>query len=177
MGEEQCIYQLGEKTPISRFDNYKWRGPYLDHLSFFEYCMLVQIKRLQDAITMDIDFDCEHPKHGIYVQRLACRESQLATVTFSGQLSEFQAEEERVQSGHPKTIAIENDLAEILLGLFIPWNQLPPLFQRHAAEYETKRDACTHIWKIVEPTLSTHNYTFAFVVALAVCCKSSLIRT
>ena len=82
-------------------------------------------------------------------------------VTFSGQLSEFQAEEDKIQSGHPKTIAIENDLSEVLLGLFIPWNQLLPLFQQYAAEYETKQDACTHIWKIVEPRLTPHNSNFA----------------
>jgi hypothetical protein len=27
MGEEQCTYQPGDEAPVSRFDNYKWRGP------------------------------------------------------------------------------------------------------------------------------------------------------
>jgi hypothetical protein len=83
------------------------------------------------------------------------------TVTFNGQLSEFQAEEESVQGGHPSTTAIENDLAEVLLGLFVPWNQLSPLFQRHAPDYRVKRDGCANIWSIVEPTLSLHNRNFA----------------
>ena len=54
-----------------------------------------------------------------------------------------------------------NDLAEILLGLFVPWNRLPLLFQQHAAEYETKQDASAKVWNIVEPTLSSHNRNFA----------------
>ena len=161
MGEERCIYQTGDKIPVSRFDNYKWRSLPLACLSFFEYCMLVQTKYLQAATTTDIEFDSKHPKHSILVQRLAYKKSQVATITFNGQLSEFQAEEESIQGGHPKTAAIENDLAEILLGLFIPWNQLLPLFQNYAADYKTKRDACVQIWKIVEPTLSAHNRNFA----------------
>src|SRR6266516_5669207 len=38
ISEEQCVYQPGNKAPVSRFDNYKWRGPHLAHLPFFEYC-------------------------------------------------------------------------------------------------------------------------------------------
>jgi hypothetical protein len=35
------------------------------------------------------------------------------------------------------------------------------LFQRHASEFNSKRDACSKIWNIVEPTLSAHNRNFA----------------
>jgi hypothetical protein len=95
------------------------------------------------------------------VQRLAHKKSLVMIVTFAGQLSEYQTEEESLRRGHPKTTAIVNDLAEILLGLFVPWNQLPPLFQQYAAEYEMKRDASAKVWNIVEPTLSPHNRNFA----------------
>jgi hypothetical protein len=161
MGEEQCTYQAGDRAPVSRFDNYKWRGPQLAHLSLFEYCMLVQTKNLRDAIIADVEYDPKHPKHGLCVQRLAHKKSLVMIVTFAGQLSEYQTEEESLRRGHPKTTAIVNDLAEILLGLFVPWNQLPPLFQQYAAEYEMKRDASAKVWNIVEPTLSPHNRNFA----------------
>ena len=141
MGDEQCAYQPGDKAPVSRFDNYKWRGPYLAHLPFFEYCMLVQTKSVRDAITADLEFDPKHPKHGIQVQHLVRKKSEVATVTFSGQLSQFQAEEEGVPGGHPVTTAIQNDLAEVLLGLFVPWNQLPALSRKHVSDYGTTRDA------------------------------------
>jgi hypothetical protein len=150
MGEEQCTYEVGNKAPVSRFGNYKWRGPHLAHLSFFEYCMLVQTRSVRDGIAADVEFDLQHPKHSLYVQRLARKKAQVVTVTFNGQLSQFQAEEESVRGCHPRTIAIDIDLAEVLLGLFIPWKQLLPLFQQHAAELETKRDACARIWKVVE---------------------------
>ncbi|KAH8587242.1 hypothetical protein B0O99DRAFT_36517 [Bisporella sp. PMI_857] len=117
MGEEQSTYQAGDTAPVSRFDNYKWRGPQLPHFSLFEYCMLVQIRNLRDAVIANVEYDAEHHKHGLCMQRLAHKKSQVTTVTFTGQFSEFQAEEEAVQGGHPRTTAIENDLGEVLLGL------------------------------------------------------------
>ena len=38
MGDRQYAYQSGNKDPLSRFDNYKWHGPHLAHLPYFEYC-------------------------------------------------------------------------------------------------------------------------------------------
>ena len=54
------------------------------------------------------------------------------TVTFNGQLTEYQTEEDSVAGGHPMTDAVMNDIAEILLGLFVPWDKLPLLFLQHA---------------------------------------------
>jgi helitron helicase-like protein/PIF1-like helicase len=161
LGDEQCIYQPGDKVPSSRMDNYRYRGPLLSDLSFFEYHMLVQSKRKQNSIQSDIDFDPAHPRSDRYIQHLATKKSQVLTVTFNGQLSLFQAEEDTVRGGHAETEAIRNDIAEVLLGLFVPWDRLPLLFQQHAATYEVKRDACARIWSIVEPTLSPHNRDFA----------------
>ena len=78
--------------------------------------MLVQTKNVRDMIAADLDFDLEHPKHGIQVQRLARKKSQVVTVTFSGQLSQFQIEEEAIPGGHPVTTAMQNDLAEVRRG-------------------------------------------------------------
>lgn len=166
MDEEKCAYRPGDKVHVSRFDNYKWRGLHLAHLPFFEYCMLVQTKNARDAIAADLEFDPEHPKHDILVQRLARKKSQVVTVTFSGHLSQFQVEEEGIPGGHPVTTAMQNDLAEVLLGLFVPWNQLPVLSRLHANGCGTTQDAYTKIWKIVEPTLSPHNRNFVSNIEL-----------
>jgi hypothetical protein len=100
------------------------------------------------------------------VQHLACKKSQVVIVTFNSQLSLFQGEEEGVPGGHPVTTTIQNDLAEVLLGLFVPWNRLPALFQQHAADDVVERDAYAKIWKIVEPTLSLENRNFASNIKL-----------
>jgi hypothetical protein len=161
IGDEHCTYQTEDEVPTSRFDNYKYRGPHLASLSLFEYLMLVQTRKVCDSIQADIDFDHMHAKSGVYVQRLATRESQLLTVTYNGQLSLFQKEEDSIRGGHAETVAIRNDVSEVLLGLFIPWKQLPLLFQQHATAYNIKRDACAHVWSFVEPTLSPHIRDFA----------------
>ena len=80
----------------------------------------------------------------------------MITVSFNGQISQVQAEE-NVQGSHIVTAAMENVLTEVLLGLFVLWDQLPAPFQQHAANYKAKRDACVKVWNIVEPTLSLHN--------------------
>jgi hypothetical protein len=54
-----------------------------------------------------------------------------------------------------------NDLAEVLLGLYVPWNQLPALSRLHAAGCGTARDAYAKIWSIVEPAFCPHNRNFA----------------
>jgi hypothetical protein len=130
-----------------RFDNYKCRGPLLASLSLYEYCMLVQTRNQWNSNIDDIAFDPSHPRHETLIQHLAHRHKDLATVTFIGQLTEFQAEEDSIQGGHPKTDDIVNDIAEILLGLFVPWQDLPPLFIRHA----TSLNPYTRVWSAVEP--------------------------
>lgn len=157
MAEEPCTYETGDTAPVSIFDNYKWRGPHLAPLALFEYSMLVKTRQARDAVADDKGFDPNHPRYATHVQRLARTASQVATVTFNGQLTEFQVAEDAVPGGHPRTTAIMNDVAEILLGLFVPWDQLSNLFRRYA----TQRDACVQVWAAVEPTLACHNRGFA----------------
>lgn len=161
IAEEPCTYGAGTTAPVSIFDNYRWRGQQLACLTLFEYCMLVRTTNIRDAIADDVNFDPSHPQSNTHVQRLARTSSQIATVTFNGQITELQASEDAVPGGHRKTAANMNDLAEILLGLFVPWDQLPALFQENANAVPTKRDACSRIWKVVEPTLVSYLRTFA----------------
>lgn len=67
MAEEPCTYETGDTSPVSVFDNYKWRGPHSAPLSLFEYCMLVKTKGIRDYATNDMDFDPNHPRYAIHV--------------------------------------------------------------------------------------------------------------
>jgi hypothetical protein len=161
VAEEPCSYDYSASAPASMFDNYKWRGAILTSLSIFEYCMLVRTKRLQDATTDDIPFAENHPRHSTHLQRLAHSPHQTATVTLQGQLSEFQSSEDSVLGGHPTTTAIQNDLAEILLGLFIPWERLPALVRQSPSRADNVHNILHLIWTTVEPTLPLSIRTFA----------------
>ena len=90
IGEEFCAFQPKDKAPASRFDNYRWRGRHLTHLTFFEYCMLVQTRKKDHATEFDLEFEADHPKCGILIQRLASNTSEVLTVHFNGQLSQFE---------------------------------------------------------------------------------------
>jgi hypothetical protein len=161
IAEEACTYEINAKAPVSIFDNYKFRGPYLASLSLFEYGMLVRTKSQQDAVADDVDFDPGHSRHGTHMQRIAHTQSQIATVTFTGQLTEFQTAEDCIQGGHPATAAIQNNIAEILMSLFVPWAILLPLFQQHATAFIAKCDVCALVWDTVQPTLALHLQNFA----------------
>ncbi|KAJ5556021.1 hypothetical protein N7513_003663 [Penicillium frequentans] len=128
--------------------------------------MLVRTKTLQDATTEDIPFHETHPRYRTHVQRLARSVSQTATVTLQGELTEFQSAEDSMPGGHPTTTAIQNDLAEILLGMFIPWQNLRSLFHQTPVDSRATHDMLHHIWMSVEPTLPAHIRTFAANIEL-----------
>jgi hypothetical protein len=107
------------KTPLNRFDNYRWRGTSLEDYCFWEYVMLVDHCPRKDATTVDCLYDPAHPKYEKEAQRLAKTPGQVRTVAFHGFLSECQTEEESVRRGHPSTTAIRNDLAEVLLATYL----------------------------------------------------------
>jgi hypothetical protein len=119
--------------------------------------MIAQTKNNRNARSDDIDFHPSHPRCDTFIQHLARNPSDVATVDFNGQLTEYQKEEDSVAGGHPKTDAVMNDLAEILLGLFVPWEKLPPPFLQHA----TQLNPYTQLWTAIEPTLAPHIRDFA----------------
>jgi hypothetical protein len=160
--DEPCTFQAGDTAPVSLFDNYKWRGVDLATFSFFEYCMLVQTGRKRRNHHDHFDFDPRHPKCGACVQHVARSPSQVATVAFSGQLTQYQMAEDSICGGHPMTDAIANDLGEILLGLFVPWNKLRERLLCGPPE----SNIMSHIWSSVKPTMVPYIQEFATNIEL-----------
>jgi hypothetical protein len=66
-----------------------------------------------------------------------------------------------VLGGYPLTAAIQNDLAEILLGLFIPWQNLHSLFHEAPTATSSTTGDLHYTWISVEPTLPSYIRTFA----------------
>ena len=162
VADEPCTFQTGNAVPVSLFDNYKWRGDFLTPFSFFEYCMLVQTRSKQRNLSNHFEFDTSHPKSDTCVQRVARSKSQIATVIFNGQLTQYQTAEDSVPGGHPITDAIMNDLAEIFLGLFVPWEKLRHIFGQHGDE----ANIYSRIWSLLQPELAPHIHEFAANIEL-----------
>jgi len=167
---EQVTVRLTEKRPVTCFEDYRWRGPDLKTLSLYEYLRLVRKRPARNRVSSDIDFAMDHPEHGENTQIICDPSSIPRAVALVGPLSKYQHIEDRVKGGQPNTRAIQNDVAAILLALFIPWEELPILFadapDMCGNECESICDQCASIWAQVEPTLPMHIRDFARNVQL-----------
>ena len=126
--EEHVAIRPNLKFPASLFDDYRWRGSALKDLCLYEYVKLIRKRSPKNRTGADLDFDEHHPDHGKMTQVICDLESTPRTVAFVGPISQYQYLEDHIKGGHPKTLAMENDLAGILLALFVPWETLPLLF-------------------------------------------------
>ncbi len=81
--------------------------------------MLVQVKKNNNDIISDIEFDFKYFKNHIHIQCLTHFKSQIRTVNFNNQLFLYQIEKKSIQENHLITNIIKNNLAEILLKFFI----------------------------------------------------------
>ena len=81
--------------------------------------MLVQVKRSDDNIIFNIEFDFKYSKSHTHIQYLTCFESQIRTVSFNDQLSLYQTEKKSIQEDYLMINIIKNDLAEMLLRFFV----------------------------------------------------------
>ena len=171
--EEQVAINLGRNFHVSIFDDYRWRGPDLKELCLYEYVKIIRKRTSKHRTGSDIDFDVNHPEHGGKTQVICGPGSVPRTVTLVGPLSKYQYDEDRIRGGHPETLAMQNDLAGNLLGLFVPWETLPSLFRDVMGicgdecdsncdrSSHTGLQVCSIVWTQIKDTLPKHVQEFA----------------
>jgi Helitron helicase-like domain at N-terminus/PIF1-like helicase len=176
--DEQVAIQLGRNSHASSFDDYKWRGPRLKSLCLYEYAKVIGKRPAKHKSETDLDFDSNHPEYGGMTQFVRTSHSIPRTVALVGQLSEYQENEDRIRGGHPQTNAMQNDLAAVLLALFVPWDTLPPLFDdiinlcgddcnaNCDQSSHTGLQVCSIAWVKVRDALPEHIQDFARNVQL-----------
>ena len=81
--------------------------------------MLMQVKKNNDDITFNIEFNFKHSKNHIHIQCLTHFESQIKIVSFNNQFFLYQIKKKSIQEDHLMINAIKNDLAEVLLKFFV----------------------------------------------------------
>jgi Helitron helicase-like domain at N-terminus len=126
--EERVTVNTNKNVHVNILDDYKWRGSDLNQLCLYEYVKIIEKRKPKKRTKADFDFDVNHPEHGKQTQIVCGPEATPITVALVGPLSLNQYNEDRIPGGHPETHAIQNDLAQILLLLFVPWQILPLLF-------------------------------------------------
>jgi hypothetical protein len=75
-------------------------------------------------------------------------------------------QQDAITGEYQNTGPIWNDHCQVLLGLFIPWDQLPEMFEEHGTDYANPTDACSHIWTIVEELQPSYIQRLASNVSL-----------
>lgn len=170
--EEQTRVIKAKKAPQSLFNHYYWRGPSFSDFCLYEYFKLVDVKSMTQATSRDIRFLPEHPNYDNLIQQYSEKSSAPTfVVTLIGSLSENQPLEDSVRGGHPETLAIQNDLALILLALLVPWNRLPPLFAMFNCTNDSYKEHCAEIWNRIKPGLPHHIQNIAQNIRLLRKCK------
>jgi hypothetical protein len=163
--EEHITINLNGSFRISIL---RMEGSDLRDLCLYEYVKVIRKRVAKHRTGGDIDFHVNYPEHGEKTQVICGPDSIPRTVALVGQLSQYQYNENRIQGGHPEILAMQNDLAAILLALFVPWETLPFLVSDVMSIYGEGCDAhcdrlnhtglhvCSIVWKRIKDTLPEH---------------------
>ncbi len=108
------------------------------------------------AISSDIEFDSSHLKHQSQVQRHFTKPGSQAEVKLLGPLFDNDGLDDIISADDPKTAEGYNNIAVILLVLFVPWNCLQSLFADIIATDDNYSSFYWAIWCLCYPTLDDH---------------------
>jgi PIF1-like helicase len=153
----------------SLYIDYIYRGGRLEHFCLYEYFSQIGICTHRSAPRSSFPFATGHPKidtHRQYSAKLRqhmCGDDGdidgLWVPSIYGRLTEVSNRGDSSERILEDSQDVQNDIAEALLGLFVPWECLTALFSRHASDetiFKEARDACALIWNLLQPSLPLH---------------------
>jgi PIF1-like helicase len=153
----------------SSYVDYTHRGPKLVHFCLYEYLSQIGICTRRSAPRGSFSLAAGHPKFHTHRQYSAKLRQPggggdgdidgLWVPAIYGRLTEVNNRGDSADRISEDSQDVRNDIAEALLGLFVPWERLTPLFAEHAYDetvFKDPRDACASIWYHIEPTLPPH---------------------
>ncbi len=143
-------------APPIIFDHYCCRGVRLQKFCLFVYMRIVSIYPQKLANSSDIEFEPSHPKYQTHIQRHFTKLGSPAEVKLLGPLFDSDDLDDIILADDPGTAEGHNDIAVILLVLFIPWDRLQLLFADMGATDDNYSSFCWAIWYLCYPTLEDH---------------------
>ncbi len=143
-------------APSTTFDHYWGRGSKLQNFCLFIYMRVINIYPRKLAISSDIEFVSSHPNSLTHVQRHFTKPRSQAEVKILGPLFDNDGIGEIIPVDRPETPEGLNDIAVILLTLFVPWDCLQPLFSEIGARNDNYLSFGWTIWCFFYPTLDDH---------------------
>jgi hypothetical protein len=160
------IFSYGVRT--SNYTNYEFRGPRLQHFCCYEYISQIGHCLIRDSTQDSFPFHPDHPKSETHRQYSAPsrinigkenEQDGLWIPAIHGVVTNVVNSRASAQQVLDDSAYVQNDIDECLLGLFVPWDQLTPLFKKYASDtklFPQARDACTIIWENVIHSLPPH---------------------
>ena len=125
----------------SLYENYEQRGARLGHLCFYKYASQIFVQTFKSASgrLLYFPFELTHPLHCTHIQVSVGSVKALRTPSLCGS---FTSMSERDNAILDATLITQDEVHEVLLGLFYPWNKLRRNFQEdrlkslRASEYK-----------------------------------------
>lgn len=116
------------QPPACMFKHYQCRDIHLSEVCLYAYFATILFVKREESGGQVFEFEELYPYKLNLIQRHHTKPGSDFLVALIGTLSQCQSEEDAVLGGHPDTISRQDDLAKILLALFIPWQHLPGIF-------------------------------------------------
>ncbi len=141
---------------FTTFDHYWGRGSKLQNFGLFVYMRIISIYPHKLAISGGIDFASSHPNSLTYVQQHFTKPGSQAEVKLLRPLFDNDGGGKIIPVDGSETLEGLNNIAIILLTLFVPWNRLQPLFSEMSATNDNYLSFSWTIWCFFYPMLDNH---------------------
>jgi hypothetical protein len=149
---DQYICFDGRTRRPSIYENYEHRGPRLAHLCFYEYASQIFVQTFKGASgrVFCFPFDPAHPLHTTHIQVSVGSVKTLKTPSLCGS---FTSMTERDNDVLDTTLRTQDEIHEVLLGLFYPWNKVRDLLSSHVESLRALEYRNTRLWNFLVPSL------------------------
>jgi hypothetical protein len=138
----------GRSRHTTVYENYERRGARLAHLCFYEYAAQIFVQTFKGAKdrTLLFPFDPSHPLHASHVQVSVGSVKTLKTPSLCGSFTSMSETDTDVLD---TTLRTQDEIHEVLLGLFYPWNGLQVLQSDHLESLRAAPYKNTWLWNFV----------------------------
>ena len=155
-GMEEAASQFinfdGRTRRPSIYENYEHRGASLAHLCFYEYTSQVFVQTFKGAKDRKFcfPFDPSHPLHTTHIQVSVSSLRSLRTPSLCGSFTSMLEQDNDILD---TTLRTQDEIHEVLLGLFYPWNNLRSLRTNHIESLRVAQYKNTWLWNLLVPSL------------------------
>ncbi|KAL5351051.1 hypothetical protein ACLOAV_004625 [Pseudogymnoascus australis] len=152
----------GRTRRTSICENYEHRGARLAHLCFYEYASQIFMQTFKSARNRAFlfPFDPSHPLHMTHIQVSVGSLKLLKTPSLCGSFTSMSEKDADILD---TTLKTQDEIDEVLLGLFYPWSGLQVLRSGHLESLRAASYKNTWLWNFVLSFL--HHQTGKVIVA------------